>query len=339
MRPLMFVAHCAVLTAAIAGAVAPVSARAQASSRTAYDPMVVAAGAPIAHLDLDVRDAARNRTIPIRMYRPRTSSPAPVVLFSHGLGGARTNNAYLGTHWAARGYIAVFLQHPGSDESVWKDVGPARALAAMRKAASAENFMLRVADVPAVLDALATWNGERGHQLAGAFDMSRVGMSGHSFGAVTTQAVSGQAFPRQRADTRDARIDAALILSPSVPQQGDAMSAFGAVTTPWLLMTGTRDVGRIGGATVDDRLAVYPALPPGSKYELVLFDAEHSAFGDRSLPGEKDGVRNPNHHRAILALSTAFWDAYLLGNSHARAWLDGAPARAVLEAKDRWQRK
>lgn len=338
-RPPLIATHLVVLTVVMLGAMAPTRAPAQVVSRAAYDPLAVASGAAIAHLDLDVRDAARNRTIPIRVYRPRTSAPAPVVLFSHGLGGARTNNAYLGAHWAARGYIAVFLQHPGSDESVWKGVGPGRALAAMRKAASGENFMLRVADVPAVLDALTTWNGERGHELAGAFDMSRVGMSGHSFGAVTTQAVSGQAFPRQRANTRDARIDAALILSPSVPQQGDAKSAFGAVTTPWLLMTGTRDVGRIGGATVDNRLAVYPALPPGSKYELVLFDAEHSAFSERSVPGERDGVRNPNHHRAILALSTAFWDAYLLGNADARAWLDGAPARAVLEAKDRWQRK
>jgi len=339
MRLVHLAARVALLAVPLAAPIAPITVRAQAPARAAYDPMAVASGTPVAPLDFDVRDAARNRTIPIRVYRPRSTAPAPVVLFSHGLGGARTNNAYLGTHWAARGYIAVFLQHPGSDEGVWKDVGPARALPAMRKAASAENLMLRLADVPAVLDALTKWNGERGHQLAGAFDLSRVGMSGHSFGAVTTQAVSGQAFPRQRANMRDPRIDAALILSPSVPQQGDAKSAFGAVTTPWLLMTGTKDVSRIGGASLDDRLAVYPALPLGNKYELVLFDAEHSAFGDRSLPGEKDGARNPNHHRAILALSTAFWDAYLLGNADARAWLDGAPVRAVLEAKDRWQRK
>lgn len=317
----------------------PFPSGAQSAPRAAYDPLRIDSAAAIAHVDLDVRDAKRNRTIPVRVYRPRTSAPAPVVLFSHGLGGARSNNGYLGRHWAARGYIAVFLQHPGSDESVWKDVGPARALVAMRRAASAENLMLRIADVPAVLDALAVWNGERGHQLAGAFDLSRVGMSGHSFGAVTTQAVSGQSFPRQRANSRDSRIDAALILSPSTPQQGDAQSAFGSVTTPWLLMTGTKDVARIGGTTLDDRLAVYPALPAGSKYELVLFDAEHSAFGDRALPGETDTTRNPNHHRAILALSTAFWDAYLRNNTDARAWLDGAPARRVLEPKDRWQRK
>ena len=86
------------------------------------------------------------------------------------------------------------------------------------------------------------------------------------------------------------------------------------------------------------RLAVYPALPPGAKYELVLYEAEHSAFTDRPLPGEA-GRRNPNHHRVIVALSTAFWDAHLRGIAAARAWLDGAGPRSVMEEKDRWQTK
>lgn len=47
---------------------------------------------------------------------------------------------------------------------------------------------------------------------------------------------------------------------------------------------------------------------------MALHNPEHSAFTDRPLPGDTD-PRNPNHHRAILALSTAFWDAYLRDNS------------------------
>jgi hypothetical protein len=82
---------------------------------------------------------------------------------------------------------------------------------------------------------------------------------------------------------------------------------------------------------------VYPNLPAGiDRYELVLKDAEHSAFTDRPLPGDKE-QRNPNHHRAILALSTAFWDAHLRGDESARAWLHGPGARSVLEEGDRWQ--
>jgi hypothetical protein len=162
-------------------------------------------------------------------------------------------------------------------------------------------------------------------------------MSGHSFGAVTTQAVSGQSarFGGQR--FAEKRIRAAIALSPSTPRGGDAAKAFGSVNIPWMLMTGTKDTAPIGGQTVESRLAVYPHLPATiDKYELVLQNAEHSAFTDRALPGDRE-KRNPNHHRAILGLSTAFWDAHLRKDTAARAWLHGPGAKSVLEPKDRWQ--
>ena len=299
-----------------------------------YDPLLRQQG--FMTVDLSVRDEARQREIPLRVYRPASTEPAAVVLFSHGLGGSRHNNAYLGEHWAARGYVAVFLQHAGSDDSVWKETPPTGRRDAMTQAASGRNFMLRVQDVRAVLDQLATWNGARGHALERRLDLGRVGMSGHSFGAVTTQAVSGQAFGRAGARFTDGRIRAAIAFSPSSPRRGDPATAFGAVKIPWMLMTGTKDTAPIGDADVASRLAVFPSLPPGNKYELLLADAEHSAFGDRPLPGDR-APRNPNHHRAILALSTAFWDAELRGLAAAREWLDGAGARSVLEPRDRWQ--
>jgi hypothetical protein len=102
-------------------------------------------------------------------------------------------------------------------------------------------------------------------------------------------------------------------------------------------MTGTHDTSPIGSATVESRMNVYPHLPDTvAHYELVLQGAEHSAFTERALPGDQRS-RNPNHHRAILALSTAFWDAYLRGDGEALEWLQGPDARAVLEEEDRWQ--
>ena len=127
-------------------------------------------------------------------------------------------------------------------------------------------------------------------------------------------------------------------MSPSAPRAGDEDQAFGGVNIPWLLMTGTLDTALIGEADLSSRLAVYPALPAGGKYELVLEGAEHSAFGDRPLPGER-GPRNPRHHPSILALSTAFLDAWLRQDPQAKAWLDGEGPRGILDPKDRWQRK
>ena len=51
-------------------------------------------------------------------------------------------------------------------------------------------------------------------------------MSGHSFGAITTKAVSGQHF--LAGDFTDARIKAAIAFSPSTPRVGSAHEAFGA---------------------------------------------------------------------------------------------------------------
>jgi predicted dienelactone hydrolase len=301
-----------------------------------YDPL--AAGTAPTHLDLVIRDEGRQRDIPLRVYLPAAVGRAPVVLFSHGLGGSRENSPYLGRHWGARGFVVVYLQHPGSDEDVWKDRPRAERLAALQHEASVHNFRLRVDDVRGVLDQLERWNGSSGHPLAGRLDLAHVGMSGHSFGAVTTQAVGGESFPLVGTRFTDGRIRAALAMSPSVPRQGDPAEAFGKVEIPWMLMTGTNDVTPIGNIDAASRLQVFASLPPVEKYELVLADAEHSAFGDRPLPGDQK-PRNPNHHRAILALSTAFWDAYLRGDASARAWLQGARPRGVLEERDRWQVK
>jgi len=307
----------------------------------AYDPL--AAPKPgMPPQDFTIRDAARDREIPVRVYLPAEKKIAPVVLFSHGLGGSREGSAFLGRHWSARGYVCVFLQHHGSDEGVWKDKPlPARA-AALMQAANAQNLLLRIRDVSAALDELERWNKDTGHTLHQRMNLSQTGMSGHSFGAQTTQAVSGQRFP-VGPPTLEPRIKAAVIFSPSKPARGDTQRSFGEVKLPWLLMTGTKDVARIGpqtigAADVESRLAVYPALPPGDKYELVLDEAAHFAFTDRP-DFEKEDPRNPNHHRVILALSTAFWDAYLKNDAEAKAWLTGDAARKLMDEKDRWQRK
>lgn len=307
-----------------------------AALRADYDPLAVDDARPEIK-DVVVKDAARSREIPLRIYLPKEKSRAPVILFSHGLGGSRENNEYTNKHWASRGYVVVALQHPGSDESVWKDVLIRDRMAAMKKAASAENLLLRVKDVPVVLDWLATEDAAENKLLSGRLDMNRVGMSGHSFGAVTTQAVSGQTFPKGKSAT-EPRIKAAVVMSPSVPRVGSAETAFADVKIPWLLLTGTHDASPFGDFDAKSRQGVFPVLPKGNKYELVLDKGEHSAFSDRALPGDTL-KRNPNHHRAILALTTAFWDSYLRGNADARKWLDGDEPRKVLEKSDTWKTK
>jgi predicted dienelactone hydrolase len=167
-------------------------------------------------------------------------------------------------------------------------------------------------------------------------DLTRIGMSGHSFGAVTTQAVSGEMFVLSGTELTDPRIRAAVIMSPSTPKSETAESAFSDVKIPWLLMTGTKDVAPIGETDAKARLTVYPALHGVPKYQVVLNNADHSVFTDRVWRGDR-GPRNPNHHRVIRALSTAFWDAYLQDNKDALAWLNGTGPRSVMEPADDWK--
>jgi predicted dienelactone hydrolase len=176
VRFLFFVALCLPFTFASA---------AEESAAAKYDPLTMNSDFRAVQLELTVHDAKRSRDIPLRVYLPESSLPAPVVLFSHGLGGSRNGNEFLGQHWAPRGYVAVFVQHPGSDISVWKNKPPENRMGAMKEAASLENFELRAADVPAVLDQLEAWN-TNDQRLKGRMDLKKIGMSGHSFSEINS---------------------------------------------------------------------------------------------------------------------------------------------------------
>jgi predicted dienelactone hydrolase len=307
---------------------------AAAAKPAGYDPLAVGKS-EVKSVTFELQDTKRKREVPIRVYLPDTKKPAPVVLFSHGLGGSRDNNPYLGNHWAGRGYVVVFVQHLGSDEGVWKEERMGNVMSAMRSAASAEAFMDRVKDIPFVIDSLSKWNGEKGHDLFGRMDLDHIGMSGHSFGAVTTQAMAGQSFIGGKISYLEKRIDAAVMMSPSLPKRGDADKAFGSITMPCLLLTGTKDDSPIGDSSPEDRLKVFPALTAAPAWQVVFDGATHMDFGQREK-GLKKGVLS-RYHTAILALTTAFWDAHLKGDKAAKSWLNGAEAKSSLTEKDVWE--
>ena len=274
---------------------------------------------PVRELRLEPVDESRSRIVPVKVYISGERFPQPVVLFSHGLGGSRENNLYLGKSWAAAGYVAVFMQHPGSDEDVWKSVGIGERQAALKSAASARSSRERFADVPFVIDQLEIWNKQDGHELYRKLDLEHIGMSGHSYGAVTTLAVAGQEYPLNRSFPDD-RIAAFLAMSPQPGKGVDPQKAFGHLTKPILCMTGTDDASPIDPTLEPSaRREVYAALPPGDKYQLVLKDAQHFAFGDSQRFRTRQ--RNLKHHPAIQQISLNFWNAYLKDDAEAKRWL------------------
>ncbi|MGJ8725625.1 MAG: alpha/beta hydrolase family protein [Roseibacillus sp.] len=276
------------------------------------------------------------REVPLKVYLPESEKAAPVVLLSHGLGGSREVGSFLGEQWASRGFVVVAMQHVGSDDSVWKEERVSRRRSKLTAAANGQTFQDRMRDVPATLDQLEKWQLESGHFLEGRMDLEKVGIGGHSYGAKTVQALAGQTFGRLGKLYHDERIDAALALSPSPPRMGGAEKAFGQISLPMMLMTGTKDGSPIGSASPEERREVFPALSEGEKFQLVLKDAEHHAFSDTGMRGQK---QNPNHHLVIQGLSTAFWEAYLTESEEAQQWLESQKPKEIMEEGDLWQKK
>ena len=72
--------------------------------------------------DIDWFDDVRERAVPIRLYQPSeatTTTPVPLIIFSHGIGGSRLGSSYLGRYWASHGLASLHVQHVGSDRSIW----------------------------------------------------------------------------------------------------------------------------------------------------------------------------------------------------------------------------
>ena len=66
-------------------------------------------------------DAHRSRRLLWKRYRPLTDETAPLVIYSHGLGGScRSGEVWL-KHWASWGIGSMAVQHPGTDEAAAGD--------------------------------------------------------------------------------------------------------------------------------------------------------------------------------------------------------------------------
>lgn len=303
------------------------------------------AGALPAPVDAAWRDAARQREIPVRVRAPSGAASArPVILFSHGLGGSRDAGTHWAEHWAANGFFVVHLQHPGSDESVWKGPGgaPREKLATLKSAASGPQLVARSRDVAFVLDELARRQASGDPLLAGA-DLSRIGLAGHSFGAHTTLAAAGQRVVRPGGAEPlllEPRIRAAIAFSPAAnPRDPDPAASFGAIRIPVMSLTGTLDGDVIGnGATPAQRTVPFENMKAPGKYLAVFEGADHAVFG--GLPRRRGSATSDSRVRAATReLTLDFWRAHLDDDESARRRLEPTNARRLLSAGDRYEAK
>lgn len=290
---------------------------------------------------LMIEDQQRDRSIPVKIYLPKDKKPVPIILFSHGLGGSRHNNSYLGTHWADNGYLSVFMQHPGSDADILKTSRVGQRFTALMSAANLENSRARVEDVRSVINQLETWNQTEKHPLSGRLNLEHIGLSGHSFGAVTTVHVAGYRSPLGRSSP-DERVTAFIAMSPQPGRGREPKAALRGIKKPMLCMTGTEDRSPLNrNLTPDMRKQVYESLPAGDKFQLVLKDAGHMAFSGGRTVRIKARSPQSKHHPTIQKISVCFWNAYLKNDKKSLEHLKSKNplANDSLGADDSWEWK
>jgi predicted dienelactone hydrolase len=308
-----------------------------------------------------LRDEKRQKDLEVRVRYPAVAQDAPgrfpLVVFSHGAGGSRDAFPDLTAHWTSHGYMVVLPTHAdsiqlrrrsGEDlsrlqrdlDSLRRDVKPLDRLADVV-------FLLdSIGAIEARIPGLADGNG------AGRIDRERIGMAGHSAGALTTQMAAGVkvrgAVPGALLEARsvgDPRIDAAILIS----GQGTTNRMFtdqswSELSKPMLVITGSKDVAAIGSETPASRREPFEKAKPGDKYLVFIEGATHSSYQGKG-PGLRLDREQPSDAELKMitgvtsAATLAFLDLHLKDDASARAYLQSEALVAFSGRKATLERK
>ena len=339
-----------------------------------------------------LHDAARNKDLSMTIEYPTRGGPFPVIVFSHGFGGSNVGYTPLTEYWAGHGYIVIKPSHADSGklgpileqrrEDRRAEMEKARAEGRGRRnppqaqqqgqtpqkpdslaeaiwaTQTTNDWVNRERDISLILDNLS--NLEKKYpEIEGKMDTSKVGVSGHSYGAFTAMMASGMtsfaANPPIHA--ADPRVKAAVVFSPQgTGSLGLTKESWKDVTIPIMYVTGSLDYFTAGDAK--PRHDPFEFSPAGDKYFVSFNGARHMTFAggmfsdisDDEIPMRTSGgyptdpMGNPQQPQmgtrgaggrggsslyqrdrriftAAKIASTAFFDAYLKGDTAAKDYL------------------
>jgi len=280
-------------------------------------------------------DAERGRNVPVKIYAPNTDGQSfPVIIFSTGLGQSRDDCAYLGRHWASCGYVSVHVQHKGSDEEARVSLRPRKEL--QRAFYSPQNIRNRPLDVLFVLHQLDAMSRDDS-DLAKKCDLSKIGVSGHDFGAQTVLGVAGQVLPG-RISFAEPRVKAIVAMSEPVPLgQVPLDVAYGDIALPCLHITGTADNSIVATTQAYQRRLPFDHTSASDQYLVTFYGADHMVYSGHLRPA--NGPYDAMFRRLIAECSAVFWDAYLKNDAGAKAWLAEGSLKSYLATTARVEKK
>jgi predicted dienelactone hydrolase len=150
-------------------------------SPTALANLASPGGYPVKLQTEVLKDTRRSRQFTVDFYLPQgLSQPAPVIVFSHGLASDRQHFAATARHLASHGFVAVTVEHPGSNSRKFKQL----LEGASKEMFDVSEFIDRPKDVSYVLD-------DAGRRFPGVANVGQAGIIGHSFGGYTALALAG----------------------------------------------------------------------------------------------------------------------------------------------------
>jgi len=299
-----------------------------------------------------LNDLRRNRTFPVDLYLPTSSSGlAPVIVISHGLGSDRQTFAYLATHLASYGFAVAVPEHPGSNAE------QVRALinGFVSEVASPQELIDRPLDIKFLLDELKRSYG-------GQLNLQQVGVLGQSFGGYTALALAGaeinfeqlqqdcglennslnlslllqcraeELLPAQY-DLQDERVSAAIAINP-VGSTIFGESQFSRINVPLMLVAGSDDTV---APALPEQIQPFTWLTTPNKYLVLLEDATHfsalaASTGSVPVPPPVIGPAPEVAQEYVKALSVAFFQTYIAGESDFQVYLSASYAQYISQS-------
>lgn len=224
----------------------------------------------------------------------------PLVMFSHGSCGFQEQSVYLVTTLASYGFIVAAPPHPGNST--------AEIITCSTPDALADSFVNRPSDISFVIDALLALNADPASFFFGVIDPARIGMSGHSYGGLTTLRVSAM----------DARVVAGLALAPVVQAIGPAIPSIedevASIRIPVMIQVGSLD-GLLGHARVG-----YDLLQP-PRFLLEIASMTHSPFSDFCTECGPGTIPADEAHLFILRYAVPYLFHWVAGDARFDAFL------------------
>ncbi|MFI9329805.1 alpha/beta hydrolase family protein [Kitasatospora sp. NPDC052868] len=278
--------------------------RTEQEARTVSDALARYAGLP--GFLVDGAPQARTHAVPDA---PAASDGGrfPVVLFSPGLGGVRTQNTAWAEELASNGYVVAALDHPYDSAAVvladGRTIGTEIASTgddAEDDRRAAETAGIRAADLSFVLTQLGRLDrGEIDGPLTGRLDTGRAAVTGHSLGGAAALQAARQ----------DARFAAVVDLD-GYPRDPEPLPVHQPVLALTQAITPATDPRYL------PRLTEVLTRGTATNYRLTIPGAAHLTFMDAPLylppvPSMVGSLGRAGSPRAVAATTLAFLDSTL----------------------------